>query len=104
MTHKFVIELVDDYKGYEQDVDYLERIYGAEEYNGGWIPLEQEIPPQDTYILLSFFNFSLPIIGRYEEDEEGNGNFYAGDEDETLLSQDMYVNAWQPLPEQYEEY
>ena len=30
MTHKFVIELVDDYKGYEQDVDYLERIYGAE--------------------------------------------------------------------------
>lgn len=37
MTHKFVIELVDDYKGYEQDVDYLERIYGAEEYNGGWI-------------------------------------------------------------------
>ena len=30
MTHKFVIELVDDFKGYEQDVDYLERIYGAE--------------------------------------------------------------------------
>ena len=30
MTHKFVIELADDYKGYEQDVDYLERIYGAE--------------------------------------------------------------------------
>ena len=30
MTHKFVIELVDDYKGYEQDVDYLKRIYGAE--------------------------------------------------------------------------
>ena len=30
MTHKFVIELVDDCKGYEQDVDYLERIYGAE--------------------------------------------------------------------------
>lgn len=30
MTHKFVIELVDDCKGYEQDVDYLKRIYGAE--------------------------------------------------------------------------
>lgn len=30
MTHKFVIELTDDCKGYEQDVDYLERIYGAE--------------------------------------------------------------------------
>lgn len=30
MTHKFVIELTDDYKGYEQDVDYIQRIYGAE--------------------------------------------------------------------------
>lgn len=30
MTHKFVIELTDYCKGYEQDVDYLERIYGAE--------------------------------------------------------------------------
>ena len=30
MIHKFVIELIDDYKGFEQDVDYLERIYGAE--------------------------------------------------------------------------
>lgn len=30
MTHKFVIELIDDYKSYERDVDYLERIYGAE--------------------------------------------------------------------------
>ena len=75
----------------------------AEEYNGGWIPIEQELPPQDTYILLSFCNFSLPVIGRYEEDEEGNGNFYAGDEDETLLSQDMYVNAWQSLPEPFKD-
>ena len=29
MIHKFVIELIDDYKGYEQNVEYLERIYGA---------------------------------------------------------------------------
>lgn len=76
----------------------------AEEYNNGWVQIEQELPPQDTYILLSFCNFSLPVIGRYEEDEEGNGNFYAGDEDDTLLSQDMYVNAWQPLPEPYEDH
>ena len=30
MIHKFVIELIDDYKGFEQDVDFIERIYGAE--------------------------------------------------------------------------
>lgn len=30
MTHKFVVKLTDECKGYEQDVDYLERVYGAE--------------------------------------------------------------------------
>lgn len=73
------------------------------ENNGEWISIMEQLPPTETYILLSFSNFSVPIIGRYEEDDNGNGNFYAGDEDETLLSQDMYVNAWQPLPEPYSE-
>lgn len=73
----------------------------AEEYNGGWIPIEEKLPPDDKYILLSFFNFSIPIVGRYEEYEDGSGNFFAGDENETLISQNMYVNAWQPLPEPY---
>ena len=31
MIHKFIIELTDDTKGYEDGVDYLERVYGAEE-------------------------------------------------------------------------
>ena len=53
------------------------------------------------YILLSFENFSIPEIGRYEEDAEGNGAYYIGDEDESCLSQDMIVNAWMPLPEPY---
>ena len=75
----------------------------AEEYNGGWIPIEEKLPPDDKYILLSFFNFSIPIVGRYEEYEDGSGNFFAGDEDETLISQNMYVNAWQPLPEPYKD-
>ena len=29
MIHKFIIELTDDTKGYEDGVDYLERVYGA---------------------------------------------------------------------------
>ena len=75
----------------------------AEEYNGGWVPIEEKLPPDDNFILLSFSNFSIPIVGRYEEDEDGGGNFFAGDEDEPLISQDMYVNAWMPLPKPYEE-
>lgn len=56
-----------------------------------------EPPKTDEYVLLSFVNFSLPCIGRYSEDEKG-GNYYCGDEDETLLSQGMIVNGWMPLP------
>ena len=54
-------------------------------------------PPTDKYILLTFRNFSGIIIGRYEENENG-GAFYAGDESETLVSQDLYVDAWHELP------
>lgn len=68
-----------------------------------WIPVDERLPEDDNYILLSFSNFSLPLIGRYEADNDGGGAFYLGDNDEgdTYLSVDLYVNAWQPLPEPY---
>ena len=75
----------------------------AEEYIGGWIPIEEKLPQDESYILLSFSNYSVPIVGRYEEDEDGGGNFFAGDEDEPLISQDLFVNAWMPLQKPYEE-
>lgn len=69
---------------------------------GGWIPVEDQDrqPKDDEYILLSFENFDLPMVGRYEENKEG-GAFYLGDEEDTCVSQDLYVNAWQPLPKPY---
>lgn len=63
-----------------------------------WIPVSERLPKCDEYILLSFENYSLPAIGRYEEDENG-GAFYEGDEDRSLVSYELFVNAWQPLPE-----
>ena len=39
--------------------------------------------------------------GLDEEDENG-GAFYVGDDDETCVSQDMFVNAWMPLPTPYQ--
>lgn len=74
--------------------------------NDGWIPVEDQdrLPKDDKYILLSFENFSLPMVGRYEENKEG-GVFYLGDCDgeDTCISQDLYVNAWQPLPKPYRQ-
>ena len=58
-------------------------------------------PLGKQYILLSFDNFSIPAIGRYEEDEDGGGNYYIGDDDETCLQQELFVNAWMELPEPY---
>lgn len=65
-----------------------------------WIPVEERLPEGKSYILLSFVNFSLPLVGRYEQDEDG-GAFYIGDEDITCVSQGVFVNAWLPLPEPY---
>ena len=68
-----------------------------------WIPVAERLPEEKKdgyYILLSFENYPLTVIGRYEEDYEG-GAFYAGDDDETLVSHGVYVNAWMPLPEPY---
>lgn len=68
-----------------------------------WIPVVEKLPETDDYILLSFANFSLPLVGRYEANQEG-GAFYLGDCDErdTCVSQDLFVNAWMPLPDPYQ--
>ena len=78
-----------------------ETVKEIEENHNGWIPVEEELPETDKYILLSFSNFSIPCVGRYEEDENG-GAFYVGDDDETCVSQDMFVNAWMNLPDPYQ--
>lgn len=72
------------------------------EYNDGWISCSEKFPDNESYILLSFDNFSVPCVGRYKQDESG-GAFYIGDDDETCISQELYVNAWQPLPEPFTE-
>lgn len=67
-----------------------------------WIPISERLPKNEDYILVSFKNFTLPDIARYEEDEEG-GVFYPGDEEESYSNYGLFVNAWMPLPEPYRE-
>lgn len=69
-----------------------------------WIKIENLLPKVDKknrcskYILLSFENFSLPAVGRYEEDKDGSGAFYIGDDAEPAIAIGLVVNGWQPLP------
>lgn len=85
-------------------MEFLEVLDEVEkEHNNGWIPVDERLPDTNDYILLSFSNFTIPVVGRYEIDEDGSGAFYIGDELETCLSQDLLVNAWMELPEPYKE-
>ena len=67
-----------------------------------WISVEDRLPETDDYIMLSFENFSLPAIGRYEVDDDGNRAFYQGDDDRSCVSFGLFVNAWMELPKRYE--
>lgn len=87
-TNKFAIKIVNQL---------------AEEHNNGWIPVEERLPDTNNYILLSFSNFTIPAVGRYEVEEDGSGAFYICDELETCVSQELFVNAWQQLPGPYKE-
>ena len=68
-----------------------------------WIPITERLPETDDYILISFSNFPMPDIGRYEADKDGGGAFYPGDEDISYASVGAVVNAWMPLPKSYRQ-
>ena len=75
-------------------------LIAAEIWKHQWRDVDEELPVDNKHILLSFSNFTLPMIGRYEEDADG-GAFYLGDELQTCSSQELFVNAWMPLPDPY---
>ena len=85
----------------------LTKVVSEEEINrileqeSGWIPVDEQISNTDKYILVSFKNFTVLDIGRYETDEDGNGAFYPGDDDKSYVEYGLFVNAWMPLPEPY---
>lgn len=96
-------------RAYDDTYDITIHCESAEERNrcidilkkNRWIPAD-EPPETDDYILLSFENYSVPLVGRYEKDDKG-GAYCVGDDEESCISQDMIVNAWQPLPEPYRD-
>lgn len=67
-----------------------------------WIPCSERMPEDESYILVSFENATMPDIARYEENDEG-GTFYPGDDEKSYSSYGFFVNAWMPLPKPYKE-
>lgn len=68
-----------------------------------WIPVSERLPDADKYILVSFENFTILDIGRYETDKDGSGAFYPGNDDKSYVEYGLFVNAWMPMPEPYRE-
>ena len=91
ITHQYGANCMNVIKKFVQEV--------AEEYDNGWIAISESVPDSDRFILLSFENYPIPLVGRYVEDDEG-GTFYAG-YDLPLAPQNLFVNAWMELPEPY---
>lgn len=96
------VERLNDFE--QTQAGHLLKELNAEQNKHRWIPVEERLPEDSNYILLSFANFSMTMLGRYEEDQEG-GAFYLGDDidHDTYISRNLIVNAWQPLPEPYKE-
>lgn len=76
------------FKTSETDSD----IISTEMIEDEWRSLD-EPPKEGEYILISFANYGLPDIGRYED-----GIFYPGDETKSYKAYGLIVNGWRPLP------
>lgn len=87
----------------EGTAELLERCKDIIQKKCSWIPVEERLPEDDKYILLSFKNLSLPLplVGRYQREDDGGGAFYLGDCDgeDTCVANNLFVNEWMPLPE-----
>ena len=83
--------------GIKHKADYDDLIKAYEKSR--WISVDEKLPDPDELILLSFENFTVPMIGRYTVDDDDSGTFRVGDTDESFVENDLYVNAWMPMPE-----
>ena len=89
--------------GYLSALSTVEGIISGVKDNDGWIPVDSDSQPKDEErVLVSFENLNETLTARYKAEEEG-GTFLldADDADESFVSHDLYVSAWQPLPEPY---
>lgn len=68
----------------ENVIRWKEQCFELVERKSDWIPISERLPDTDEYVLLSFENYTMAAIGRYEENDEG-GTFYPGDDEKILF-------------------
>lgn len=61
-------------------------------------------PDDDRMVLVSFSNFSLPMLGRWQVDDYLGGAWYQGDMDDTFVDDNLFVDGWWELPKKEGEH
>lgn len=104
LTHKRENGIKRGYWSPNKKQELVDRLamHENQEEKGRWIPISERLPEDESYILVSFENTTMPDIARYEENDEG-GTFYPGDDEKSYSSYGIFVNAWMSLPEPYRE-
>ena len=99
LTHKRVSGIKTGYWSPNKKQELVDRLamYEDREEKGGWIPIIERLPENESYVLVSFENATMPDIARYEENDEG-GAFYPGDDEKSYSSYGLFVDGWMPLP------
>lgn len=63
---------------------------------------EEDYPENDGLILMYFDHTDIPVVGRYQGNEEDGYAFYDENDDRPLESLGWFVSYWIPLPEKGE--
>ena len=102
MIHRYIIEVTDEVKGFDEAIAKLDREWGIiEELK--WIPVEKELPPSYEAVLLYV---------KYKS--SGQWTYQLGYWEDALekwekwleigtLDDEFEILAWMELPEKYEE-
>ena len=70
-----------------------------------WRPItgseDDELPEPGEYVIVSFHEYPLVEIGRYQEGGTGGAFYPIDDNIVSYAEDDVFVNAWMPRPEPY---
>ena len=91
--------LTEEYNRRHTEQNGLQLAYIEKAVNSvdSWRSMDEE-PKQDSYVLVSFSNFTLCDIASYRD-----GLFYPGDSEKPYRDYGLIVNGWMPTPKNRED-
>ena len=91
MNMSHIKDRLSDYHDWAQDIANKYGMITAREFLYAIEQLQDDLEQDEKE------NGWIPV------DDDDGGTFRVGDEDESFVDHDLYVNAWMPLPEPYKE-